>query len=558
MIYSSLFLALLILQLFFTIGDSRNSYSSIQTTSPQIDDTHPPTHRQNSQEHLLYDLNLPDNKIINVSTIIRGVNRPIGIATGSYQNKKGIYMTSFVTSDIRFIETNSACEFTGTCQSILVAGTGFSGYKNGSLATATFSDPSRLVYVEEHNVLFITDRATGYIRYIDFNSNYVGTMTQSDGTKISILPNTRPDNQPGTDIKYSNNYLYLTDGINVYNLTGSQTQTDSQLTSSYSSAILTSYSTLRQWQIINDYDSSNRKIYITSIAINSNKQVMYVSYALSRNALVTVPLHCKSSTEISILYSDNILWDSDKLFSIGYPKPANGNLYTSPSVIGTGFALVTYPMHLHYNHKDDTLYWTEIYSHLSSGTSVGALGAVAIRRLNFLTNEIDYYAGDQGTFRPILGRATGFRDGACDKAQFSYPMTIAFVEETSGVATSLGPQIYVGDYGNNAIRKVATLVNTPTPTMTPTFSVRPTQQPTISLRPTLTPTRVPTLSPSQIPSALPSLEPSTSQPSTATPSSQPTGTPTGIPSSAPSLTMAPTRSMPPTSAPTELNGDCFE
>lgn len=494
----------------------------------------------------LYDFNLPDNKIVNVSTIIRGVNRPVGIATGYFNNKAGIFVTSFVTSDIRFIETTAACEFAGNCQSILVAGTGLSGFKNGSLETATFSDPSRMVYIEEHNILVITDRANGYIRYINFDSDFVGTMVKSNGEKVTILANTRPDNQPGTDIKYYNNYLYVTDGINVYNITGK----NSDIKQSFNSAIIKKYDTLRKWQVNNDYDSSNRKIYITSIEINSNRNVLYVSYTQSRSALVILPINCQNSNQITILYSDGILWDSDKIFTVGYPKPRNGNLY-SASV--TGYALVTYPMHMYYDNKNDILYWTEIYSQLSSGTSVGALGAVALKRLKFLTNEVDYYAGDVGVYRPILGRTTGFKDGRCNLAQFSYPMTIAYNENDS-----LGPLFYISDYTNNAIRKVSTFVNTPSPTLFPTISSNPTISPTISFSPTNFPTSSPTELPTSEPSTYPTIQPSTSQPTSSIPTTEPTSLPTNIPSSIPTITLSPTRNMMPTGVPTELNGDCFE
>jgi hypothetical protein len=505
-----------------------------------------------TSSHLLYDLNLPDHKMINVTTIQRNINKPVGIASGYFKNKPGVFVTSFVTSDIRFIETSSSCEMNGNCSSILVSGTGYSGYTNGPIDIATFSDPSRLVYLHDYQLLIITDRANGLIRYIKLDSNLVGTISQSNGLPITLLANARPDNQPGTDIKYSNNYLYLTDGINVYNLTG----TDGTLLNSLSSGILSTYTALRQWQVSNDYDSSNHKIYITSLTIDSKRQVMYLSYTQSRSALVTLPLQCHDVSQITILYSDGILWDSDKLFTIGYPKPRNGNLFSIPV---TGYALVTYPMHLHYDEDQEILYWTEVYSHLSGGTSVGSLGAVALRRLNFLTNEVDYYAGDVGTFRPIVGRTTGSKDGICNVAQFSYPMTIAY-DTTAPVTsrTSLGPTIYISDYGNNAIRKVSTLVNTPSPTLSPSISIKPTLRPTFSLRPTLTPSHSPTLSPSCIPTVVPSSQPSTSEPSTAPPSSEPSSTPTGVPSSLPTITASPTRSMPPSSAPTELNGDCFE
>jgi len=492
----------------------------------------------------LYDLNLPDNKIVNVSTVANGLSTPVGIASGYYLGSEGIFFSSFSNSDINFITTNRVCEETGSCTVTKVAGTGASGVSDGSLSQATFADPSRMIYLEDLKRLVLTDRSNGFIRYIDFVSSTVGTMKTSTGSKLTLLGSAVSDNNPELDIKQYGEYFYVSDSQSVYNITGS----DGTLSGSFSAAVMTRYRALKTWQQANDYDISTAKIFISSIAVNTRTEELYVAYTFSRSAIVRMPLRCQSSSEVSVYVSDGVKYNIPQT----YPRPRNGNLNSAKVM---GFSLVTFPMHMEYDGDDNVLYWVEVYSHLSSGTSVGALGAVAVRRLQLDTLEVDYYAGNEGSFRSIIGRSTGYKDGFSNKAQFSYPVTLSFYSSTGKLGT--GPQLYVADYGNSAIRRVSTWVDTPSPTLAPTISQRPTVAPTVSHRPTSSPTVAPTIRPTSPPSLFPTVAPSSSSPTSSAPTSSPTPLPSAEPTLAPTVSHAPTLQMAPTSIPTALNGDCL-
>ena len=492
----------------------------------------------------LYDLNLPDKKSVNVTTIVRNLNTPVGIACGKFKGKTGVFVSSYGTSTINFVTTNLACERSGNCAMEWVAGKGVSGVTDGAFNVATFADPSRMVYVESLNTLIVTDRANGYVRYLDFNSQVVGTVMKATGGRVSLLGSAVSDSNPELDIKVNGEYIYVSDSQNVYNITGD----DGTLSRAFSYAVQRRYTALKNWQLANDYDITTRKVFVSSIAINNQNKVMYVAYTFARSAIVVTPLEPTSSASITILSSDGVVYNIPQT----YPRPRNGNLFSAKV---SGFALVTFPMHLHYDPDDNVLYWVEVYSHLSAGTSVGALGAVAVRRLKFSSNEVDYYAGDEGTFRNILGRTTGFRDGYSNRAQFSYPMSLAFYGSTGALGT--GPQLYVSDYGNSAIRRVATVVNTGAPTLSPTISRQPTPAPSVSVPPSSAPTVRPSYSPSLSPTAAPSVHSPTFIPTTSSPTVDPTPSPTSSPTTAPTVSTAPTLALEPTAVPTLLNGDCI-
>lgn len=142
--------------------------------------------------------------------------------------------------------------------------------------------------------------------------------------------------------------------------------------------------------------------------------------------------------------------------------------------------------------------------------------------------DVDYLAGNVGVFRFIYGKATGFRDGFADVAEFSYPVSIAFNRAVS--SPNGGVSMYVVDSQNSAIRLVQSITNTPSPSAQPSVSMAPSQ-------PTVSPTSgQPTLAPSPAPS---------------------TATPSAVPTLSPTLSQAPTKFVPPTSAPTELHGECL-
>jgi hypothetical protein len=493
-----------------------------------------------------YDLDLPDYQLVNVTTVTRGLATPIGVQIGTYQGQQGLFVTSFSESNIRFITTTSSCETRGNCPSVVVAGSGASGVTDGAFLTASFFDPSRILYVEELNVLIVTDRSSGYVRYLSFDDNQVRTMRTSEyGLPVVLVGNAVSDSFPEMDVKRYQNYFYFCDTRFVYNMTGA----DGSLRGALDNGILTQYTALKKWQLANDYDISTKKVYISSIEIDSKRQVIYVAFTFTRSAIVQMPLNCRGISDISIFSTDGIAYNIPQT----YPKPRNGNIFSSPI---SGFALFTFPMAMHYDAGDDVLYWTEAYAHLATGSASGALGALAVRRVKFSTYEVDYYAGNVGTFRAVVGKTVGYKDGPVDKAIFRLPTSISFYSSTGLWGT--GPLMYICDNGNGAIRRVATVVGTQSPTQVPTLSMRPTARPSISLPPTSLPTRRPTLSPTMIPSGTPTTPVPSSVPSSSHPSLEPTPEPTGVPTSMPSISLAPTLFHAPTGSPTELDGDCLE
>jgi hypothetical protein len=429
---------------------------------------------------------------------------------------------------------------------VVVAGSGVSGVSDGSFLSASFFDPSRILFVEELNVLLVTDRSSGYVRYLSFYDGQVRTMRTSEyGLPVVLVGNAVSDSFPEMDVKRFGNYFYLSDTRNVYNVTGA----DGTLRGALDNAILSPYSALKKWQLANDYDISTKKVYISSIEVDSSRQVLYVAYTFTRSAIVQMPINCRGVSDITIFSTDGVAYNIPQT----YPRPRNGNLFSSAIA---GSALFTFPMAMHYDSADDVLYWTEAYAHLATGSASGALGAIAVRRLKFSSYEIDYYAGNVGTFRAVVGKTVGFRDGPVDQAIFRLPTSIAFYSNVGTLGT--GPLMYICDNGNSAIRKVATVVGTKAPTQVPTTSLKPTFRPTMSLRPTSAPSRIPTVAPSMAPSGSPTTAEPSSLPSTSPPSVTPTGLPTGIPTSKPSISMSPTIFHAPTGSPTELDGDCLE
>jgi hypothetical protein len=493
-----------------------------------------------------YDLNLPDYKLVNVTTISRGLSTPIGVELGTYQGQNGLFVTSFSESNIRFIPTTISCENAGNCQSVVVAGSGASGVTDGAFLSASFFDPSRILFVEELNVLVVTDRSSGYVRYLSFDDGQVHTMRTTEyGLPVVLVGNAVSDSFPEMDVKRLGNYFYLSDTRNVYNVTGA----DGTLRGALDNGILSPYSALKKWQLANDYDISTKKVYISSIEVDSKRQLLYVAYTFTRSAIVQMPVNCHGISDITIFSTDGVAYNIPQT----YPKPRNGNIFSSPIA---GYALFTFPMAMHYDSGDDVLYWTEAYAHLATGSLSGALGALAVRRVKFSTYEVDYYAGDVGTFRAVVGKTVGFKDGPVDKAIFRLPTAIAFYSNVGTWGT--GPLMYICDNGNSAIRKVATVVGTKAPTQVPTTSMKPTFKPTISLPPTLPPTCSPTVAPSLIPTGSPTTPLPSSTPSSSPPTVSPTTLPTGIPTSQPSISHAPTIFHAPTGSPTELDGDCLE
>lgn len=489
----------------------------------------------------LYETDLFPNEIVAVSTTFKGIPNIAGVACGYYNSAEGVFASSFTTSKIYFVATNTNCEKSNTCSAVTVAGSTVDELNDGNFDSASFSDPSRMVYLHDLQMLYVTDRANGLIRFLNLATKVVGTVKYASGAKVYVVGGSIANNNPEIDIKRSGDYLYISDSRYVYNMTG----VDGSLSSVNNNAKLSRYDLLTTWQKANSYDISTVKVFISSIAINEVEGCMYVAYTFSRSAIIKMPIQLSSSSDIVKMITDDVVYSIPQ----SYPIPRNG-LLSSATV--SGFSLVTFPMNMYYDSNDNVLYWVESYAHLAAGTVSGALGAIAVRRLRFGVSDgtVDYLAGNVGSFQRILGRSTGYVDGKDNVAVFSYPVSIAFKGSTA--SSGMGPLMYIADYTNSAIRKVHSYINTPTPSLQPTISKTPTVKPSVS--------RPPSCTPSVVPSSWPS--PGPSDPPTLDPSSFPTPAPVPVPSSEPtlqpSISFSPTDNMSPTVSPTMLNGDCLE
>lgn len=138
-----------------------------------------------------------------------------------------------------------------------------------------------------------------------------------------------------------------------------------------------------------------------------------------------------------------------------------------------------------------------------------------------------------------MGTQGGYVDGEVNVAQFKYPISFALSREEDNLGIASGV-LYVADRLNDAIRRVANIVDTPAPSI----SFAPTPVPTISFSPTEKPTRQPSshrptisMSPtfSVAPTPVPSMEPSYSVEPTFNPTKRPSKKPTPRPSHRPTL-----------------------
>ena len=135
-----------------------------------------------------------------------------------------------------------------------------------------------------------------------------------------------------------------------------------------------------------------------------------------------------------------------------------------------------------------------------------------------------------------MGTHGGYVNDVVSAAEFRYPISIAYFEDDMRNSRDSHREgegsVYVADRFNNAIRRVAVVVNTYSPTAVhgdPTSSPsrfptpRPTisQEPTATYYPTLAPTSVPSLSiaptshPSKRPTRRPTMKPTTMEPTSA-------------------------------------------
>ena len=512
----------------------------------------------------LYDVGLPNFRTENISTISTGVTNPVGITFGFYHGIYGLYITSLTRGTIFFMDTSSTSCERSSCSVVKIAGVdGLYGLQDGSVGSATFSYPSRLVYLNDSGVLVISDKVNGYLRMLNTKQGTVKTMVDAYNKRVRLQGSLLSITSPEIDLKVNGSNIYASDSWDVYNITICE-----GYTSVYDCAVMTQYSALETWQEAGNYGGWGSYVYISSIALDTRTSTLGIFIAVfnRRNAILWMPYNINSPSQVVVILSDNRYWGN---IPISYPLPINGAL---------GVANSDFPVHIEFSESDQALYMLEAYASTSSSSesyceqtsSCYSFGSVAIRRLDFVTNTVDYYAGNVGSFFAYYGKRTGFQDGTALTAQFRLPMTLAIDKAKLSRTYYGGPLMFVSDYIPNAIRSVFRWYATRTPTKAPVTaapsttsiptnapSVKPTIFPT-STQPTFqpsTPTSLPSILPTEFPSFAPTnatMSPTVSPSRTRFPSSIPTKSVTTVPSS-----LFSNSSASPTSTPTLLHGKCL-
>lgn len=140
-----------------------------------------------------------------------------------------------------------------------------------------------------------------------------------------------------------------------------------------------------------------------------------------------------------------------------------------------------------------------------------------------------------------MGTQGGYVDGEVNIAEFKYPISFALSNEEDNLGVASGV-LYVADRFNNAIRRVANIVDTPAPsisfapTPSPTISHCPTEKPTrrpSSHRPTISISPTYSMSPTHAPTESPSFSVEPTFNPTKRPSKKPTFKPTHKPTFSP-------------------------
>lgn len=548
-----IFLTLYFISLILIFYPSYVTATSSSSSSSILKESHENTHHR-----ILYDLNiggLITDSVLTYST----VTDPVGIVIGQFHGYKGLFISSFFTHSIYFISLDHQGHTKTTMNPIKISGGSDSIDLDGSLTSASYAEPSRMAFDHTCNYLFVATRRTLKIRLLNLGQGIVTTL-QSDGHDISYGTPSQYSIFPGIDIQnIDNQYLFIAVGNKLYRIYSSLQQQQGhqqQDSTSFCSNIATSaineeYGSVSKYLEYNNY-GDNARVY--SVAPDKNRGYLYVAICDQRNLILKVPIDAvmaRDYTSIIRLLGVDTAWSGDT--SIQQP-PVSSNGYAQQT--GNSAVKLAFPMHLQYDEDNQYLYWSECFPYAGDFL----LGSLAIRRLSLISGNIslniyhnnlliiglvDMYAGvdftkDMETYS-YMGTQGGYVDGEVNVAEFKYPISFAFANEEDNLGIASGV-LYVADRFNNAIRRVANIVDTPAPSISfaptpaPTISYCPTEKPTrrpsshrptISISPTysVSPTHSPTESPSY------SLEPTFNP--TKRPSKKPTFRPTHKPTFSP-------------------------
>lgn len=235
----------------------------------------------NSLSRSLYDVFPARNGEYRVRTVVKNITEPSGVALGYYKGVYGVFISSTFQLAIYFYNDQQST-------SQLVAGVPFnSGSQDGQMLYSTFSGPTRMAFDQSLNRLFVTDRTSGYIRILDFNSDQVQTLySLNENNQLSILLFERSiqtgGDFPGLDIQISNSFLYIVDTVNLY-------QGSIQIRDGVNVATIQKYTSLSQYMNIHGYPiDENLRSCVYSVAPDERRKVLYVSISYAKNVILKV------------------------------------------------------------------------------------------------------------------------------------------------------------------------------------------------------------------------------------------------------------------------------
>lgn len=230
----------------------------------------------------LYEIFPVKNGYYNLKTINLNITKLLGLELGKYKDINGLFFTSISLNCIYFINLNNYYYN-------IIAGIPYSsGNNDGQLLYSTFNNPSRLLYYQNKNQLFITEKLTGIIRIIDFNSDQVKSLyyINNEGNKelLQFESNVQTGGDfPGLDIKLSNNILYVVDTIKLYQISSIVTDNGQEI------ATVIEYTNLATYMDVHGYPvSANLRSCIYSVAPDEKRKVLYVSISYAKNLILQV------------------------------------------------------------------------------------------------------------------------------------------------------------------------------------------------------------------------------------------------------------------------------
>jgi hypothetical protein len=429
---------------------------------------------------------------VNVSTAY-SLAGAYAVEVGMFNGTAGVFVT--VDATLKFI--SGLDTDLQSAPIVNVVGSALKSSLDGDFASAEFESLGRMVYNASADVLFVCDDESSIIRIVDFSSQEVSTVSSSDNSSLVFL---HPFSVysfygyggrfPGMGLASAGAYLYVTDRLQVYNLTRDGSS------SSSSHYVRQTYTTLSEYMSVHSWPSRS---LVLGIAVDEARGMIYAAVSFAVNVLLQMPMQASHHSEITVLAGDSSLFYEGNGASLTTPYALDG--------YGTS-ALLAFPSSLSYDVSSDALFFTEAFTEFSFPSVDSLVGSLSVRRYSLSSGELRSYAGEDFSEADAEYLVSGgYRDGRGSTSQFRYPLTV-----TTGFTLLGAPVLYVTDFFNNAIRSVYRApVHSPTgepsgqPTGIPIPSGKPSGEP--SVEPTHSPTVTPTATPSIAPSV--SLRPTT-------------------------------------------------